>query len=498
MTSVHDLFKQVSLFLKHDNDDLTDRYHYRYTIVGLAIFLLLITSKQYYGDPIQCYTTNVMFADASKFVHSICWMNGTYHMKEVNHTTQAKSVTYRQGEKITYYQWMILLVIVQCFLFNLPSTIWLFFTRLNGFALEHVSRDVIKNAYLDYYSNKTNWSKIQQVLQHVTDHLRVSTLEVKHEPSKNVSTMLASDTYKFNAEGKNPNEYNRLDMFQNKISKKRRGLRLKKLKAKNSFPLFWSYLFTKCLYLINVVLQFYLLSYVFNFNYFCFGYQAIFDHLMKRPFIDNEYFPKRSLCYVQTADYGKLEPAYFVCSLPLNLFNEIFYSVFWFWLCIIGVLTALSFSYWLLMAIPAYRIKYVKKAMSMQFDKEDQHSSMMSKYYFGANRATLNDENQFLIDHTGFPLKDNFDMFFNDVCSLDLVLIINLLAMNSNSLVASDLFYTLWYEYLNLEDVEKNVKELMSLDRRPLPTLNRTNSDYNKRKVNDEPDQSSQFNQDHQ
>ncbi len=48
-------------------DDITDRYHYRYSIAGLTIFLLLITTKQYYGETIMCYTTDKTFGDISSF-----------------------------------------------------------------------------------------------------------------------------------------------------------------------------------------------------------------------------------------------------------------------------------------------------------------------------------------------------------------------------------------------------------------------------------------------
>ena len=36
---------------KHD-DDLIDRYNHRYTVMMLALFLFIIASKQYFGEPI--------------------------------------------------------------------------------------------------------------------------------------------------------------------------------------------------------------------------------------------------------------------------------------------------------------------------------------------------------------------------------------------------------------------------------------------------------------
>ncbi len=200
----------------------------------------------------------------------------------------------------------------------------------------------------------------------MTDHLRVSTLKAQSHVSPEGS-------YKANAENGDPDKYNQLASMQTRAKRKS-----SRLKTKRSFPLYWSYMLIKSMYLANVALQFLLISYVFNFNYLFYGYQSVFDHLMKKPFMDNEYFPKRSMCHVQTISANKLQTAKYLCSLPLNLFNEIFYSVFWFWLCILAVLTASSVFYWALLAVTAYRKRHVKSVMSMQFKEEDHQSRCVS------------------------------------------------------------------------------------------------------------------------
>ena len=40
-----------SIVNKHD-DDIVDRYNHRYTVIALAIFIFVIASKQYFGEPI--------------------------------------------------------------------------------------------------------------------------------------------------------------------------------------------------------------------------------------------------------------------------------------------------------------------------------------------------------------------------------------------------------------------------------------------------------------
>ncbi len=44
-----------SIAISH-NDDLVDRYNHRFTVIFLSFFILVIASKQYYGEPIVCWT----------------------------------------------------------------------------------------------------------------------------------------------------------------------------------------------------------------------------------------------------------------------------------------------------------------------------------------------------------------------------------------------------------------------------------------------------------
>lgn len=43
---------EMRTFVNKHDDDIVDRYHHRYTVMFLAVFILLIASKQYFGEPI--------------------------------------------------------------------------------------------------------------------------------------------------------------------------------------------------------------------------------------------------------------------------------------------------------------------------------------------------------------------------------------------------------------------------------------------------------------
>ena len=67
-----DIIKQVNSFLRNYNDDIVDRFYYVYTVIGLSIYLLFITSKQYYGDLIQCNFNKDINAESMKYMQSMC------------------------------------------------------------------------------------------------------------------------------------------------------------------------------------------------------------------------------------------------------------------------------------------------------------------------------------------------------------------------------------------------------------------------------------------
>jgi hypothetical protein len=49
------IIKEVSTFVNKHDDDTVDRYNHRYTVMILAVFIFLIASKQYFGEPIVWY-----------------------------------------------------------------------------------------------------------------------------------------------------------------------------------------------------------------------------------------------------------------------------------------------------------------------------------------------------------------------------------------------------------------------------------------------------------
>jgi len=69
-------------------------------------------------------------------------------------------------------------------------------------------------------------------------------------------------------------------------------------------------------------------------------------------------------------------------------------------------------------------------------------------------------------------LKENFDLFFDHVCSADVIFIMQLITINSNALAFRDILNNLWDTYLDLgEDLKsKEIQHrLINFIKRPQP-----------------------------
>jgi len=62
------------------DDDFADRLNFRYTTAMLVVFSVLITSKQYVGQPIQCWAPEHFSKTHVQYVKDFCWIRNTYFL----------------------------------------------------------------------------------------------------------------------------------------------------------------------------------------------------------------------------------------------------------------------------------------------------------------------------------------------------------------------------------------------------------------------------------
>lgn len=133
-------------------DDGIDKLNRKYTLLIFLFLALPIFTKQYIGDPIECFTPTYFTESQSRYVNSFCWTTSTYYLvtdgtvddigepaentldpktlsDEIDYSAQAGEDNAITADKlrrvrVTYYQWSPLILLVQGCCFHLPFVLW--------------------------------------------------------------------------------------------------------------------------------------------------------------------------------------------------------------------------------------------------------------------------------------------------------------------------------------------------------------------------------------
>jgi len=130
---MYDVFGSIKGLLKIDSvsiDNNIFRMHYKATMFVLVAFSILVTQKQYFGDPIDCIVDKI----PPNMMDTYCWIHSTYTIPSLvnasrdvvphpgvgNHNQmQDKEVVYHK-----YYQWVTLFLYLQAIMFYIPRYLW--------------------------------------------------------------------------------------------------------------------------------------------------------------------------------------------------------------------------------------------------------------------------------------------------------------------------------------------------------------------------------------
>nr|NVI75124.1 innexin 2 [Cucujiformia] len=111
-------------------DNNVFRLHYKATVIVLVAFSLLVTSRQYIGDPIDCIVDEI----PADVMDTYCWISATYTVPNrltgrvgidiaqpgvASHVDGKDEVKYHK-----YYQWVCFALFFQAMLFYVPRYLW--------------------------------------------------------------------------------------------------------------------------------------------------------------------------------------------------------------------------------------------------------------------------------------------------------------------------------------------------------------------------------------
>lgn len=110
-----DIFRGLKNFVKLTTvhiDSPVFRLHYSITVLILIAFSLIVTTRQYVGNPIDCVHTKDIPEDV---LNTYCWIHSTYTVKSAFLKKVGKEIAYpgvetskdeKDKKLYRYYQWV--------------------------------------------------------------------------------------------------------------------------------------------------------------------------------------------------------------------------------------------------------------------------------------------------------------------------------------------------------------------------------------------------------
>lgn len=105
--------------------DTIDRVNAWFTPFVLVAMTLAISCKQYFGQPIKCWTPREFSGSWDGYVHDFCFIENTYFVPNGTEVTDEA----RGGRHINYYRWVPLVLLFQAAMFVLPYHLWNLFHK---------------------------------------------------------------------------------------------------------------------------------------------------------------------------------------------------------------------------------------------------------------------------------------------------------------------------------------------------------------------------------
>ena len=128
------------------------------------------------------------------------------------------------------------------------------------------------------------------------------------------------------------------------------------------------YLFVKILYIVNCVMQLFLISILLGRNYYVYGASIFRDFIEGKGLAESEYFPRVTMCKFQVRELGlkNFSHEYNVqCVLPINLFNQQIFSFLWFWYFILLMINTSTLLIWIYRFIPRNQYNYAIRRVKL-------------------------------------------------------------------------------------------------------------------------------------
>jgi len=312
-----DVFGSVKGLIKLDSvciDNNTFRLHYKATFIILVVASLLVTSRQYIGDPIDCIVEEI----PANVMDTYCWIHSTFSIPGkvmgIEGETMAHPGVAPQDETgyryHKYYQWVCFTLFFQALLFYIPRFLW------------------------------KNWEagKCKMLVQDM--NVPIVEPDVKADRIKALVEYFGSN--------------------------------------RNNHQFYaYKFYFCEILNFINVVGQIFFMDFFLGGEFTTYGTDVLSMTELQQEERDDpmsRVFPKVTKCtFHKFGPSGTVERFDGLCVLPLNIINEKIYVFLWFWFILVSVVSGFQVIYRLVtLTVPTSRemLLRTRSRLSHQYQVE--------------------------------------------------------------------------------------------------------------------------------
>lgn len=300
----------LKILKRRFDDDLFDRLNYYYTSCALCFLAILVGGKQYFGQPIQCWIPSQFNYAWQQYTETYCYSHNTYYVSMDEEIPD--SLDDRENRQIGYYQWVPLALVLKAAMFFLPIVVWRMLNWQSGIRTNQITNMAADPANINEEVRRQN---VQTIARHL---------------------------------------YTSKKFFRGNFIN-------------------FLYLFTKILFIFNIVCQFFIVNTFLGRSLA--GVEILRDLIQgdtPRP-TGSSLFPRITLCDFKVRALGNVHDYTVQCILMINIFNEKIFLFLWWWYVLIGVVTCSNFIYRLLISVmPFVHRRYIKSFLNVNNVDESQ------------------------------------------------------------------------------------------------------------------------------
>ncbi|KAL6743212.1 hypothetical protein Aduo_016285 [Ancylostoma duodenale] len=370
------------------DDDWSDRLHYLMTPNILLAFSVLISFKQFGGRPIECMFPNKFPGSWEQYAENYCWSQDTYFVEPKQHVELLKpDQRYTPERELSYYQWVPFFLLLQAAFFRAPSFLWKSFSNHSGIRMHEVVEKAKDSANVEEEVRQKN---IAILARHLQNALRFHRRMEKRRVI--VHKTVTCLNYQYSSG------------FVSAV-----------------------YLFTKALYLVNVVLQLWLMNYFLGTNkHQWYGLGVIKDIVNGVEWETSGYFPRSAICDFEVRQVANIQKYSVQCVLVINIFNEKIFVILWFWYLLLFLSAAFTFISWFFVLLfPCFSRWFI-----------EQHLELSSLDRF---------------DPDSMQSSNNIRKFVYDYLHRDGVFVLRMVSAHAGIIFGTDLILELWRTFYGIE-----------------------------------------------